>query len=399
MSSELQTVLRIGAELRAAGQPAFLATVVRTRGSTYRRPGARLLLDARGWRAGTVSGGCLEADLLESAWTRVNENGGRPLLIEYDTQRDGDILWGSGTGCGGAVEVLLERLPPGDGDAGATDPLLFLAESQRRREAAAVVTVIRSSTATAPPVGTHWYFAGQAESFSKMGECPAEFASALHAGVQGALALGRSRWETLPGASGEPGADVEVFIEIIPPPPALVVFGTGHDVVPIVRLTKALGWHVTVAGRRGTSGAARVLESLADAFVPHSAAVVGPETLALVMTHNYLADFGLLETLLPQQPRYLGLLGPAARRDRLLRDLAEAGKPGFVPAHRAWLHAPAGLDIGAETPEEIALAIVAEMQAVLAGRNGGTLRESRRPIHPAAEPDQGQIAARERAAS
>ncbi len=381
--SELQTLLARAAELRGARQPALLATVVHTEGSTYRRPGARLLLDESGWRAGTVSGGCLEADLLETAWTRLAEYDHRPLLISYDTRRDGDILWGSGTGCGGAVEVLLERLPDED-TPGSVNTLAFLQRCLTQRRAAVVGTVIRSDHADLP-VGTHFCCAedeNEDDATLFDAQRDANLKSEIRCLVRTALVEKCSSWKTLrPENDAAKGRAVELFIEYVPPPPALVIFGTGHDVIPVVRLARALGWHVTVAGRRGTLGGAKELATLADAFIAQSDARVGPDTLALVMTHNYLADFGLLETLLPLRPRYLGLLGPAARRERLLRDLEGAGNPVRRWAQNAPLHAPAGLDIGAETPEEIALAIVAEMQAVLAGRVGGALRESRQPIH------------------
>lgn len=376
--SELQTLLVRAAELRAARRPALLATVVRTEGSTYRRPGARLLLDENGWQAGTLSGGCLEADLLETAWARLAENGDRPLLISYDTRRDGDILWGSGTGCGGAVEVLAERLPVED-TPGSVNTLAFLQNCQTRRRVAAIGTVIHSES-VGVPVGTHFCCTnddgGDAKFFGF--SCDEPLRSEMRRLVGAAIEERRSGWRFVRGAEDR---GIELFIEFVPPPPSLVVFGTGHDVIPVVRLARALGWHVTVAGRRGTLGAATELAALADAFVAQSEATVGLDTLALVMTHNYLADFGLLETLLPLRPRYLGLLGPAARRERLLRDLEKTGMPVRGWTRSTTLHAPAGLDIGAETPEEIALAIVAEMQAALAGRCGGALRESRQPIH------------------
>ncbi|MBV9659337.1 MAG: XdhC family protein [Verrucomicrobia bacterium] len=368
--NEFQALLAAAAELRAARRRALLATIVRTRGSTYRRPGARLLLDENGWRAGTVSGGCLEAELLESAWQRVTANGGRPVALEYDTVRDGDLLWGHGSGCGGAATVLLEFLPP----EAPADVLTFLADCRARRQGAAVMTVVRSDDEELP-VGERLGLAadGRAELGNHRRLLP---------GARAALRAQRSRSVALDGA-GEDA--VEAFAEYVPPPPALVIFGTGHDAVPVVRLARSLGWRVTVGGRRGTHGAAQTLAALADDFQSAAAVAeaVQADTLALVMTHHYLEDLSLLQTLIQRAPRYLGLLGPAARRDRLLRDLRKL-MPAATALPLPRLHAPAGLDLGAESPEEIALSIVAEMQAVLAGRVGGSLCVSQQPIHPPA---------------
>ncbi|HXM26807.1 MAG TPA: XdhC family protein, partial [Chthoniobacterales bacterium] len=132
--SDLSQLLTFRDRQQAVNTPLLLVTIVRTAGSTYRRPGARLLLTPDGRHEGTISGGCLEADLVETAWNRVAKNGNRPTMMRYDTSEDGEILWGTGTGCGGQVDLLLEPL-------GTDDPLAFLAEGHRSDEEVAIVTV------------------------------------------------------------------------------------------------------------------------------------------------------------------------------------------------------------------------------------------------------------------
>lgn len=315
-----------------AAEGAVLATLVAVEGSSYRRPGTRLLRTAAGARIGTISGGCLEEDVCARA--EAVARGGAPEVAVYDTTSENDLLWGVGTGCHGVVRVLLERLP------GRADWI----------EALAANLAARRPTELAVAWGTP----------------------------------DRAGWGTSLGGGG-PAAGV--FRETVRPPPALVVFGAGDDAAPLVRGAKELGWHVTVADvRPGLATRERFPE--ADALVAAPAAELAgraaPEAgaLAVVMTHHYVHDLPLLGDLLPRPLSYLGLLGPRARAERILGDLEKQGR-GPSPERRDFLRAPVGFDLGAETPEEVALSILAEMRAVLAGRDGRPLKHRSRPIHDA----------------
>jgi xanthine/CO dehydrogenase XdhC/CoxF family maturation factor len=177
----------------------------------------------------------------------------------------------------------------------------------------------------------------------------------------------------------------EVLIEVIQPPTPLVIFGAGHDAVPVARLAKELGWHVSVVDSRPAYATPERFP-LADVVIltrleaTLERVSIDSRTVAVVMTHNYLHDRKLLQTLLPSPLRYLGLLGPKSRAERLLQELRQEG---FVPTNEQLcrLYSPVGIDIGADTPEEIALAIVAEIQAVIANRSGGLLRDRKGSIH------------------
>jgi xanthine/CO dehydrogenase XdhC/CoxF family maturation factor len=176
-----------------------------------------------------------------------------------------------------------------------------------------------------------------------------------------------------------------IFVERVDPPTPLVIFGAGHDAMPVARLAKELGWHVTLVDHRPAYASPERFPE-ADRIVQGSSReaatqlTLESETLALVMTHNYLRDLELLQLLLPSPVRYLGLLGPRRRTDQLLGDLKEKG---IVPAHEQLnrLYAPVGLDIGSEGPAEVAMSILAEMQAVMTRHRGGHLRERKQPIH------------------
>jgi xanthine/CO dehydrogenase XdhC/CoxF family maturation factor len=313
--------------------PAVLATLVSVTGSSYRRPGARLLVLPSGERIGSISGGCLEEDVLVRA-SRVAATGQAETVI-YDTTAENDLVWGVGLGCHGVVKVLIERLP---------NPPTWAAQL-------AANFSHRGSTRLA---------------VCHQSDDPARCGTRL-----------ADDWNA--------HAHESVFVETITPPTRLVVFGAGDDAMPLVRLGAELGWHVTVADPRPAF-------ARAERFPAANAVVVAPAlelvnrvapdagTLAVVMTHHYVHDVPLLRGLLPQPLAYLGLLGPRKRAEQILSDLVKEGL-AVTPALRQRLHAPVGLDLGAEGPEQVALAIVAEMQAVLSGRDAQPLRLRTRPIH------------------
>lgn len=294
-----------------------------------------MLVAADGSRIGSISGGCLEEDLVERS-SRVRATG-RPELVVYDTTAENDLVWGVGLGCHGVVRILLEPLAARPGWAVAA------AENLRMGRPTGLAVAWGDS---AGPLGTK--LAGTAPSI---------------------------------GPNGQPG----VFMDTIEPPTALAIFGAGDDARPLCLIAAELGWSVTVADPRplmatGTRfpHAAGLVLGPADELVARASPAAG--SLAVVMTHHYVHDLPLLRHLLPLPLAYLGLLGPRARAERLLGDLAGAGLT-VTPEMRARLHAPVGLDLGADTPEEVALSIIAEMRASLSGRDAQPLRERSLPIH------------------
>jgi xanthine/CO dehydrogenase XdhC/CoxF family maturation factor len=324
---ELSAILH---RLAATRTPSALATLVQVEGSSYRRPGARLLITADGIHTGSISGGCLEEDVAGHARTVLTS--GEAVLITYDTTTENDLVWGTGLGCHGIVRVLVERLPPAPGWAVA------LAENFRQRT-------------------------------------PTELAVVWNAARPGLS--GTSLTDEL---SAPPETGISLFRETIQPPTPLLICGAGDDICPLVRLAKELGWHVTVIDPRPAFATTERFPE-ADAVIvtsPDDLATRVPldrHTLAVVMTHHYRHDLPYMRALLPQPLAYLGLLGPKKRAEKILGDLA------VTDAQRARLHAPVGLDLGGDTPETVALAILAEMQASLTGRDGRPLRERTRPIH------------------
>ncbi len=198
-------------------------------------------------------------------------------------------------------------------------------------------------------------------------------------------ATDRDLWGTRLAAPGDCPSPDAVFLEMFSPPNALFIFGAGDDAQPLARLAHELGWHVTIADPRAAFATAERFP-LADAVVVAPAeslvarASPGADAVAVVMTHHYVHDVPILRDLLGLPITYLGLLGPRKRAEKILSDLTAAGLE-ISPAQRARLHAPVGLDLGSDTPEQVALSIVAEIQASLTGHNAKPLRERTRPIH------------------
>lgn len=281
---EIDRIIDAAKRVIDANLRGILVTIVATRGSTYRRAGARAVIREDGESFGTISGGCLERDLAARAKTWLDDF--TPRVVTYDSTRSDDLVFGTGLGCRGEVDLLLEPF-----DA-ARPPRLVREFRWNRRE---------------PVV-----------------------------------------WTT------------GTLTEVIRPPRAIVLFGNGADVEPVVRFGSQLGWDVTVVAKR----------EVVD---------LAPFDAAVVMTHNFLRDLELLEALAASDLPYIGLLGPKSRGDELLAAMTNV-PPGF----RGRLHNPIGLDLGGETPEEIALSIVAELQRVFEGRTGRPLRELDTPIHDVA---------------
>jgi xanthine/CO dehydrogenase XdhC/CoxF family maturation factor len=371
--SEITDVLGAIESLSAQGQRMALATIVAVRGSTYRRPGARLLVPEEGAPIGNISGGCLEGDVADLA--RVVMQEGTARLAGWDLTADDDDVWGLGLGCNGAIEVFIE---PAEQAAAVTHALRAALE---REEPICVVTVVESEAPEFVAPGARLVVAREGEVEGSLGgDVDAEAIAAANR----ALAAGRSEMHAL-------GHGVRAFVEVLEPPLRLVICGAGHDAIPLVRAAAGVGWRAVVVDDRPaflTKERFPDAHAFIDVEAPSDVATSAPledRTFAVVMTHNYLRDRDYLRGLLASEVGYIAMLGPAARSHRLLSDLADEGSE-IDDGDRGRIHSPAGLDLGAEGPEEIAQAIVAEIVAVRHGRAGGFLRERAGPIHDRPRP-------------
>ncbi|MCC5668714.1 XdhC family protein [Nostoc sp. CHAB 5784] len=368
MNSEIQSILNAFEQSQHQGKFTFLATVVGTQGSTYRRPGARLLITEDGETIGLVSGGCLERDLFEHTQQRMPDN--QAKIVTYDHTATEDILWGFGLGCTGTVQVLVERLNP------PNDPLTFIAQCWCDRSPGVLVSIIQAED-TATQLGA--YLTLTSHSIRMLGETEPALIKAMIPDAQAVLQDQQSVVKQYELAT----QPVKVLLEYIQPPIPLIIFGAGQDAVPIAEFAKALDWHVSVVDCRANPLSHERFATSDQVILTRrerlDCLAIQPGTVAVIVTHNYYDDLEALRVLLPASIRYIGLLGSKQRTKRLLQELQQDAS--YTDVQLAKLYAPVGLDIGAETPAAIALSIMAEIQAVLSDRSGTSLKYRNASIH------------------
>lgn len=333
-------------------RPVVLATIIETFGSSYQKAGARMLIAQDGELTGLLGGGCFEHDLIEHAASVFKT--GSPKSVLYDMRPASDEVWGLGMGCNGAVRIFLQRLSKDE----HFSPLNLIAEASHHQQSGLLVTICESEHADFPVA--HSLF------LSDTADKPT--ASAL---------LLPTRPENSRLESHDIGPHkVLAFYDRLQPTRQLLVLGAGADALPLVDCAKALHWHVTVADHRQAyidtqrfPQADRLLHLLPQELA--SRLDLAPFHAAVLMTHHLDYDQRFLQAIAASSIPYIGLLGPAQRRERLLQALTQEHGETF----RQRIYGPVGLDIGAETPAEIALSIMAGIHAALKGRKGGALRD------------------------
>ena len=330
-----------------------LATVIYVAGSSYRRTGARMLVQDNGTYTGGISGGCLEGDALKKANYCLARN--KTELVRYDTTKEGEDEIGVGLGCNGIIDVLLTPIDTASPD----NPVELLRSCINDRATHCLITIVSSDREDLP--------AGKMFRFDRNNNLSEE----LSADAIKALQSNKSVVKTY--------EDFTAFIEIIPPALRVVLFGYGYDVYPLLRLGKELGWEMCLS--TNPLKAAPAMKSLASSFYPTGEAIpVDDYTAYVLMAHDYNTDKNNLSMALHSNVPYIGMLGPLKRRAKALEELEEEGQK-FSAGQLERLYNPVGLDIGATSPEEIALAILSEIRAHFSGKNGGFLRLKRGPIH------------------
>jgi xanthine/CO dehydrogenase XdhC/CoxF family maturation factor len=371
--SEITDVLMALEGLQGGGEPTALATIVAVRGSTYRRPGARLLVPEDGAPIGNISGGCLEGDVADMARVVLRE--GTARLAGWDLTADDDDVWGLGLGCNGAIEVFIEPAERAMAVARA------LREALEEERPISVITALEPGENGVEP-GARMLVRADGSTEGSLGD-PAIDGEATVAAKE-LLPAGRSELRTL-------GRATRAFIEVLEPPLGLLICGAGHDAIPLSRAAAGIGWRPIVVDDRAAFLTDERFPDAHDVVVVEepsqvdTRARIDERTYAVVMTHNYLRDRDYLRALLRSPAAYIGMLGPAARTQRILMDLAEEGIE-VTERDRARIHGPAGLDVGAEGPDEVAHAIIGEILAVRHDRTGGYLRDRPGPIHDRPRP-------------
>ena len=339
-------------------QALVLGTVVATEGSTYRKPGAMMLIAADSSYRGLISGGCLEADLAEHASDVFAD--GRTRNVCYDMSEGDDFAWGLGLGCDGIIHLMLQRL-----DRSAGFGFLETLDQAWKAKSSGLLSLVKASTDPGLSAGD---FALDCGADYRTGEPLLNKGIHTHEGASFSSGHDMSRryWqESIDTGNG----DIELLLIPIMPPPTILICGAGHDAVPVARLSVEMGWSCTIVDHRAGFARSERFPASCDVRVLQPSELSQQIALdqidaAVLMTHHLGHDRAYLSQVINASLPYIGLLGPRARRDRLLSEIG---------ASNVHVFGPAGLDIGAEMPESIALAIVAEIHAFLNRRDGSML--------------------------
>lgn len=370
---ELKTIVEAFDNSMLGGNPCALATVVHVQGSSYRRPGARMLVEANGQLTGAISGGCLEGDALRKSMLVLQQQ--QSKLVTYDTTDEEDATIGIQLGCAGIIQVLFEPIQPGQ----PQNAIELLRKAMDKRKKSVLVTLFSLGEKRGPQPGTCLLV----EADGKVSGNPEMdwLQPYLMQDVERVLGTEVSAFKQYRMQNRE----VTAFMEFLRPPVSLIVVGAGNDAVPVMQIATTLGWDVTVVDGRQThakperfGNACQVLVSKPENVLQHLP--LDSQTAMVMMTHNYNYDLAMLKALLPIPIPYIGMLGPRQKLNRMLADL-QAGGMTITDSMLQNVYGPTGLEIGAETPEEIALSVIAEIQAVLNGKAGGPLRKKDDTIH------------------
>jgi xanthine dehydrogenase accessory factor len=352
---------------------AALATVVLVEGSAYRKAGARMLITEDGQLTGAISGGCLEGDALRKARMVIMQQ--KALLVTYDTMDDDDAKLGVGLGCNGIIHILIEPIIDEPGN-----PIELLRSVIDSRQHGVLITLFSLADRKAPQPGTCLCLADKGVRTTLSESMP--YRNKLITDARRVLNNRSSEILTY-------GDEVAytAFVEYIKPVIALIIVGAGNDAMPLTQLASVLGWDITLVDGRPNYASVSRFPLAKHIIIAKPVDVLQQIQLSewtafVLMTHNYNYEIELLRELLPRDMPYIGILGPKKKLQRILDELEEGGLH-FTEAQLVKIHGPVGLDIGSEGAEEIALSIVAEIKAVLSGRNGHSLKFKSVSIHSA----------------
>jgi xanthine dehydrogenase accessory factor len=360
---EVADIIKAFKIAQEAGKRTALATVVHVEGSSYRRPGARMLVTDTGELTGAISGGCLEGDALRKALFAISQQQNK--LVTYDTTDEEDAKFGIQLGCNGVIHILFEPNP--------THAIMLLEKAMAQRQDAVLATLFSLKHGAQP--GTCLLYTPDAV-LTNVGDKAMEEQIVQHAAevFYNKTSL-VTQYEQVSG-----------FIELLQPPVSVVIAGAGNDAIPVVEMAKLLGWHVTIVDGRAAQASQQRFPKADKVMVAKPGEAVpliniDERTVFVLMTHNYNYDLAMLKALVLQDvPVYIGSLGPKRKLDRMLEELSDQGIV-LTENQRANIYGPVGLDLGAETSEEIALSIIAEIKSVLTGKMARSLRDKNGPIH------------------
>ena len=368
---EFKTILQEYNKIDFTKRKAALATVVKVRGSSYRSPGARMLIMDDGKWVGSISGGCLEGDALRKARQVMTDK--QPVTVTYDTREESNQNLGIGLGCNGVIDVLIEPVDPADND----NPTRFFESIIKMNAPVALATIFAHTNQE--EIGKKLLITPGSTKLHNLKD--EELEHLISADLEKLFEYKKSEAKVY----FTRGNETEVFIELIQPSVSLIIFGGGFDARPVSQLAKSLGWEVTITDECVAHIAPLFFPTADNLSLCHRDFVdrdfhITPYTACVLMSHNYEYDRDVLKRLLGKDTPYIGILGPRKRFDKMLTEFSKEGiELSSKDMHR--IHSPIGLDIGAEAPDEIAVSIIAEIQSKFANRSGGFLKYRTGPIH------------------
>jgi xanthine/CO dehydrogenase XdhC/CoxF family maturation factor len=371
---EIREIINAYNKARINEKKLALATLVHLNGSSYRRPGARMIVDEEGQLTGAISGGCLEGDALRKAVFCIHTQ--RPKLVIYDTSDEEDATIGIQLGCSGIIQVLFEPIDEND----PLNPIELLKKAIHKRQNTVLVTLYASQIKKGDIVGTSMLLedSGEFHNNSTFPFVP----ETLMQDIKETLTVKKSSFKSYQYNDNT----FNTFLSFISPPISLVIVGAGNDAIPLQSIAETLGWEVTIVDGRHTYAKIERFSSACQIIVSKPEKVlqqipIDEKTVFVLMTHNYNYDYAILKALLGKNIPYIGALGPKKKLDNMITDL-KAENIFLNDKQKNILYGPVGLELGAETPAEIALSITAEIMSVMNNKKGGSLRNLLTEIHP-----------------
>ncbi|MEC3874372.1 XdhC family protein [Chryseobacterium salviniae] len=364
---EINDIVKAYKIAQVNGLKAALATVVKVQGSSYRQAGARMLVTEDGQLTGAISGGCLEGDALRKALLAIHQKNNK--LITYDTSNPDDLEFGVQLGCNGIVHILFEYID----ENSPQNPISLLEKTTEKRDESVIITLF-SLEKRNKQTGT-------------VGLIKEENTIISDSCCISEIELNRFSSEVLEKKQNilTQISSNEILLQYVPPQTTLIIAGAGNDVKPLVETASILGWKTIVADGRATHALKKRFPLADEVLLTTPEEImktikIDETTIFVMMTHNYNYDLALLKLIIHQPVQYIGLLGPKTRFNRMMDDLKNSGiTVGEKELNK--LFGPVGIDIGAETSEEIAISVIAEIKAVLSGRKGSSLRDKPEKIH------------------
>ena len=371
---EIREIINAYNKARKNEKRLALATLVHLNGSSYRRPGARMIVDEEGQLTGAISGGCLEGDALRKAVFCIHTQ--IPKLVVYDTSDEEDATIGIQLGCSGIIQVLFEPIDEND----PLNPIELLKKAIHKRQNTVLVTLYAPQIKKGDTVGTSMLLedSGEFHNNSTFQLVP----ETLMQDIKETLTIKKSSFKSY----NLNDHTFNAFLSFISPPISLIIVGAGNDAIPLQSIAETLGWEVTIVDGRHTYAKIERFSSACQIIVSKPEKVlqqipIDEKSVFVLMTHNYNYDYAILKALLDKNVTYIGALGPKKKLDNMITDL-KTENIFLNERQKNILYGPVGLELGAETPAEIALSITAEIMSVMHNKKGGSLRNLLTEIHP-----------------